>query len=49
MIEHIFRCLRGGAWYVSPPYMSAPYRDRIGPDYRSYVYGFRLVVRIKDE
>ena len=35
--------LRGGAWYYSPRFLRAAYRDWSRPSYRSFTYGFRLV------
>ena len=35
--------LRGGSWFSSPRFVSAPYRNRFEADYRSSSVGFRLV------
>jgi formylglycine-generating enzyme required for sulfatase activity len=38
------RLLRGGSWYSDPRNCRSAYRHNYYPDYRSFHYGFRLVV-----
>ena len=50
MIKHLIRVLRGGSWLHFPSYLRASVRNWLEPDGQYYgAYGFRLVVRIKEE
>lgn len=49
MTKTIARLLRGGSWLNFPDFPRASFRDGLEPDIRDANFGFRLVVRIKDE
>jgi formylglycine-generating enzyme required for sulfatase activity len=38
------RVLRGGSWYYDPSFVRCAFRYNLGPDYRRYFNGFRVVL-----